>query len=95
MVRIAVHNEQVHSQCCKMNIKISITVCFLVTGEEKHPVNEHMMLYNLWHKFSTQTSEHSLYTEYLFQDMDSTLVLHVLNVGGPGQCRVSEVLLDH
>ena len=46
-----------------MNIKISITVCFLVTGEEKHPVSEHMMLYNLWHKFSRQTSEHSLYTD--------------------------------
>ena len=78
-----------------MNIKISITVCFLVMGEEKHPVNEHMTLYNLWHKFSGQTSEHSQDIEYLFRDMDSTLVLHVLNVGGPGQCRISEVLLDH
>ena len=79
-----------------MNIKISITVCFLVTGEEKHPVNEHiMMLYNLWHKFSGQTSKHSQDVEYLFEIiMDSTLVLHVLNVGGPEQCGVSEVLVD-
>ena len=54
-----------------------------------------MMLYNLWHKFSGQTSEHSQDIGYLFQDMDSTLVLHVLNMNEPGQCRVSEVLVDH
>ena len=32
MVRITVCLG--HSQCCKMNIKISIIVCFLVMGEE-------------------------------------------------------------
>ena len=78
-----------------MNIKINITICFLIMGEEKHPVNEHMTLCSFWHKFSGQTSEHSQDIEYLFRDMDSTLVLHVLNVGGAGQCRVSEVLVDH